>query len=133
MTDVDAKAYDPAELVTALRFMKRYLDLGLDRGNGSAVFRADSVRYGPLAIRFVANARLSRTREHLDTRALLTQEGELAQRARAGGVPCPPTHVVVIGPHSLGLLLSAYVETDETQAPGHEVGALVRSNHDGTS
>lgn len=99
-------------------------------GLESVVYRADSARLGPVAIKLPLQRVLSTGNESsLDTQDLLGQEFRLGRLVRGRGVPCPEPFVLYTDDESVDFLIVGYVETDGSAPSLGALGELVRLIH----
>jgi len=100
-------------------------------GLDALVCRADSIRFGPVALRVPWTRWISNDNDaDLDARLLLEQEATLATHMRTHGVAAPQVFALHLGADSFDFLVSEFVENDRSLPEGQSIGTLLRAIHD---
>src|SRR6266568_347663 len=100
-------------------------------GLDALVCRADSIRFGPVALRVPWTRWISNDNDaDLDARLLLEQEATLATHMRTHGVAVPQVFALHLGADSFDFLVSEFVENDRSLPDGQSIGTLLRAIHD---
>lgn len=100
-------------------------------GLDAAVFRAESLAFGPVAIRAPWTRWISNDNDpSQDARELLVKEQLLAGHMSRHGVPTPRPFALHIGADDFDFLVSAYVPDDGSDPDAAALGAMLRRIHD---
>ncbi|HWI65492.1 MAG TPA: phosphotransferase [Symbiobacteriaceae bacterium] len=102
----------------------------LGEGLENQVFRAETTRFGPVAIR-VPRQRvyMNDNDADLDARSLLCQEAELARHMGSCGIPVPAVYHFHVS-DDLDFLVSQFVESDGSAPDEAAMGGVTRAIHD---
>src|SRR3954454_2272946 len=129
---------DAATLLDQLRtqLARHYPDWGATNltvagaGLTFLVFRAETMPFGPVAIRVPWRRQIDNDNDvQLDARDLLVQEARVTEHVRAHDVAAPAIHALHLAEEGPDFLVSDFVEQDGSPPDVHAFGRLVRAIH----
>ena len=95
------------------------------------VFRAQSKAFGLIAIRIPKARWITNVNDpRIDSRDLLRQEAALTSHMLTFGVAVPKFHALIVNDDGLDLLITEYVDHDESTCDEFSLGEIVRLIHE---